>query len=1433
MIDSLIYIYYYFKGAIPIDEVIDNLEQAEFNVNNDNSKKKKNFQFQINFNNSTFQLSTSFEGKENLYLDINEFIIIYNCGAEGKLPYGNYMISLNQISSNIVSKKNIRELFSTSNGFFSFKINYSEELLSSNITMDNITINLSYRDLLSFLRVYTINMKKIKTALKKSEEYLKNLELNKKIQNDKNNNDMNKEKDKVVIIKNNVNKNKNTGTPSNLMTKTGKIVYTAILNFEKMDITLIDNSKGSYHPFMNMICNKIYLILNPNNSIESSFDFVLFSYNYIACIWEPTIEKTTIKFTNLYIKENSGINNKVKIELNNISINLSDMAISFTLLTFNNWLKKLQQKQKKFEEDEDLISKNNIITKQEEPKNISKITNNQIINYTGVELKIIHNGKEINCPILQKVELEYINEYNKSKKVINYITLIYDKDHKYEIPLEKLITLRHIINNELSIISSNVISENRSINIYLYSPIIFKNKSTYALQIKIENKDYGNTFLVLNPNSITGLPMNLINKKTIFNFMLIKTKNDKNNPNNENNDYSENYNLETILSTNTNSVFQKPIKFKNKSLIMKLDHKISNVRTLIINTEYSVINCLPCDLTIHFSRGGSFLIKKCTQYFIDNSSSAELYIRFSINTDSDQFACEGINLLNLKSNSEDNYIKFKTSNNKHSFKLKYFFKKNEEENTLIIYSEYILYNKSGIMLNIYSKYKDKPFCFLVRNNVALLSLESSKNDYKEANIQLISKNYISSKIHVSNLIEASSYVVIKMKNDEVGDFLNLNIKKKFSYMSIINNPNFKENISSSVFTIFPSCRITNLLSTQRFFICDFYCQQNYTIINPMEKENFHFYGKGEKSVLGISVLNLNSNKITHLIKFILKSGIYTLSTGEYTFNLEIRKNPSDGCIDVFVIENDIDNSQILLENLSDEGIFIYQNQFEKYNQILQPKEIQALKLFSLEAPDYMIETSNTAYSIKFDTMGEQEKRIKLNNKLMALIQANGIKMKVTFYLIEEFIKLKSSSISNYYNISINSINISIIGDNEFQDKKLTNYQRNELLLFVLNNLSMTLNIEKTKGVLDKNSIQTNIIITDLCIYNQFSSLGKFSKILFNKTPFLSLYGEIDYYQKFKIIQMKKQEFIVGNLELGIDPKFFIQLFDFWDNILYRMNITNFNVHELFINKGKNEEKKYNELLDEYAQSRILLSARDFYFPEIKMKFEVTNIGLKELLKERIDCGEFYIWLAKGLVGRRHSLKLDKSKEPFNNGGLGFFFVNLYYIFLTKLEDQITEMGLKGLVGQFKNLFSYDDTSKDNVKKNREREPIPFYGQFKYFKAYNRTEAYLIYNTFSKHPYLKAKYCPVRVVVGYKSFYLFTIIALFLVSHAKFDICWNIDYFSIKKAESNKNIVKVIYNQKLEGKDYCIITCENDDIARDVAKSLNEEKINNKENLFEV
>ena len=95
------------------------------------------------------------------------------------------------------------------------------------------------------------------------------------------------------------------------------------------------------------------------------------------------------------------LSNKYKAEINNININLSDMAISFTLLTLNNWIDKFEKKKKKFQFEK--INNKQFITKQE-PNEVSKITNNQVINYTGVEFKIIHNGKMIVCPPIVKLK---------------------------------------------------------------------------------------------------------------------------------------------------------------------------------------------------------------------------------------------------------------------------------------------------------------------------------------------------------------------------------------------------------------------------------------------------------------------------------------------------------------------------------------------------------------------------------------------------------------------------------------------------------------------------------------------------------------------------------------------------------------------------------------------------------------------------------------------------------------------------------------------------------------------------------------------------------------------------------------------------------------------------------------------------------------------
>jgi hypothetical protein len=148
-----------------------------------------------------------------------------------------------------------------------------------------------------------------------------------------------------------------------------------------------------------------------------------------------------------------------------------------------------------------------------------------------------------------------------------------------------------------------------------------------------------------------------------------------------------------------------------------------------------------------------------------------------------------------------------------------------------------------------------------------------------------------------------------------------------------------------VFSIIPCCRITNLLSTQKFFICDKDNLNNRAIINPLKKTAFYFFEKGFNTQFGISVLNLNAKKCSFIIKFQFnRIGIYTLSTDNLTFNIEVRKDSSNGCIDVFIIENNIENSEILMENLTNEGISVFQEKYEQFNQILFPKEKQPLKI---------------------------------------------------------------------------------------------------------------------------------------------------------------------------------------------------------------------------------------------------------------------------------------------------------------------------------------------------------------------------------------------------------------------------------------------------------------------------------------------------------
>ena len=101
-------------------------------------------------------------------------------------------------------------------------------------------------------------------------------------------------------------------------------------------------------------------------------------------------------------------------DIEQISINLSDMSISFTLVSLNNWIQKYIMALKSFRESKMIIIGNNVIQFQSESSinNITKITNNKVIKYTGINLSIIYANNKCELKPLDEIALEYINKWD-------------------------------------------------------------------------------------------------------------------------------------------------------------------------------------------------------------------------------------------------------------------------------------------------------------------------------------------------------------------------------------------------------------------------------------------------------------------------------------------------------------------------------------------------------------------------------------------------------------------------------------------------------------------------------------------------------------------------------------------------------------------------------------------------------------------------------------------------------------------------------------------------------------------------------------------------------------------------------------------------------------------------------------------------------------
>ena len=127
------------------------------------------------------------------------------------------------------------------------------------------------------------------------------------------------------------------------------------------------------------------------------------------------------------------------------------------------------------------------------------------------------------------------------------------------------------------------------------------------MQINIINNNKDIVNYILDKNTCVGLPLNFYDNNTFFNFILIDG-----NSNLESKYYCVNEREKLIKDEN----YSIKLTFGKIFLLMSLSTKIPRVKSLTINCEYMIINCLPCNIGV-ISKEFNCIIEKFSQQDID------------------------------------------------------------------------------------------------------------------------------------------------------------------------------------------------------------------------------------------------------------------------------------------------------------------------------------------------------------------------------------------------------------------------------------------------------------------------------------------------------------------------------------------------------------------------------------------------------------------------------------------------------------------------------------------------------------------------------------------------------------------------------------------------------------------------------------------------
>ena len=1376
----------YIHKNIQLEKLIANNNE----INNNNiDKKEEDPKLRINLNKIEVKLDSLNDENRFICFNLNKININSTPTEDKEIKIEKFLISLmnNEEISNILLTKNETD-------FLIIKINDKNPIAKINTIIDEILINLSFSDLYH-----------LKDFINENKKYY--------------------ERNIINLL----NKEKNKDNKNIIKEKNNKL-FEIHSTLNKIDITLVDDYSNNYFPFLNLNIINTNSIISDKKEMKTSINLILSTYNYISSIWEPIIEKSQIKLFMQQKEENKSLVNSLKIEIPNILLNISDMFIASAFLSMKNFSKvlngiELHNINNKIAEIKTTASKisfsvNSILSSSflneidiftfKKPQ-----TNNNIINYTGVPLKFKYGNKIYDCDISSETNLLGDNKRNNKK-----IVQLYYGDNIINLPFSEYgYNSYKFINNDY-LVWENMITKNRQINIKIYSPFIFKNKTNSSFQIKLTNSNLPNLFILIKPNSCSGIPLQYCNNNTSFSIAIInkEIKNDY--------DYNNMINMKDINETPN---FTKQIDLKNSSIILKLQNKIEKVTTILITTEYRIINCLPCDLFIH-SNNINAKIKKCSQFFVEFADPND-NIKLEIKVDSnDKYICK-VNLNKLfKINQQDEenkkYLKFQniTCN---FFYLSFILKDKKSYKGLILYSDYILVDDSGMDFHFMKK-----ISFNIAKNIYIIS---NNINIKEEKITFRSEIFETIKnINLDDLLKASPYHKIHLNNGYKK--IALPLTKKISTVPIKNHPNFKPNIFSMIFYILPSCKITNLYMDKKIIIKNFENEKQSMIIPPLNQVSFNFFNRDKSDLyIDLSLIGINETKCDKInILNTFNTGIYTFySTNEF-YNLEIKDSSSEGILSIFITEANLDTAKILVINKTTINFDIYQKKYEKYKQKIKENDNQILIIHDQVLTEFIAEINGKKYEIKFIPFKKIFETIEVDFDYLLVKESNGVKMKIQLYNKNEYYKTNKYDQILNLNLMITNCYISLIGDNYNKNKNLRDYVRNEVVLFNIKNMNTKVNIKQDNSIIHKNNISLSVDLKKFEIYNQISKKGKFACVFKNlEEPFLCFNQDLDLYSTDKIAKINNFNLILGKQKLYLEPEFLVIILDFIENITYRLDKINFNVDKIFLRTDKNIRDiilKNNFRKYKFTQKLICYGSK-FNFPEINIDFEISDSKFEKLLQYKFGVPYFLIWILTGLSNYNQNIHLEKAVIKNYFGDFSRLFQKAQQNYATKAINIALTLGLKGIWGQIKNLFIdvKSDPNSVDVIKNRIRYPRAFYGKYHSFKNYNEQDAKVI--DIVKNLYkndLKNVYCD-YLMWNKKYIFYFSGEALLTFTH-NFELHYKVEYNTVNKIYNDREILIVKYIQK-DGENYppSAINCETEEMAENIVEYF--QNYLNKTNIY--